>query len=186
MTDARHDRLYEEACGLVDGLILLDDQPTPELTAAGRTRLGGALRLFEEVVRLRPSNWAAFWLMGKVYQRLGEHGPGLECFTAAHRIRPDQSDVAREAAIAAMNLGQPEAAIGFCERAIAAKPDDAGLRANLALALLFSGRPADAAVVADDALSRSPADEITAQIVGIIREVLTGTRACPRHVRDLH
>ena len=77
-----------------------------------------------------------------------------------------------------MEDGQPEQAVGFCERAIQANPHDAGLRANLALALLFSNRP-------QEALAGNPADAITQRIAGIIGEVLSGARTCPRHTRDL-
>jgi len=185
MDTAREDRLYKEACGLIDGLILLHDQPEQQLGADGRGQLERAVSLFQQVVELNPDHWPALWLMGKAHQRLGAFAAGLECFAAANQIKPDQPDVAREAAIAAMDAGQPERAVGFCERAIAAKPTDAGLRANLALALLFSGQPSEATEVADDALRQAPSDEITARILAVAREVVAGTRPCPRHVRDL-
>ena len=138
-----------------------------------------------DVVRINPGNWAAMWLLGKVYQRLGDDEASLEWFARAHRVNPDHEDVAREAAIAAMEAGHPEQAIPYCERAIQSNPDDPGLRSNLALALLFTGRPRDARAVAGDALRRDPSDAITATIVGIVDDVLSGARPCPRHVRDL-
>src|SRR5262249_6766690 len=100
-------------------------------------------------------------------------------------LNPDQPDVAREAAIAAMDAGRPGEAVWFCEQALELKPEDAGLRANLALALLFAGKPAEAQAAGQEALRRDPADRITAQIVRIIEEVLGGRRPCPHHVRDL-
>ena len=103
----------------------------------------------------------------------------------AHRVNPDHEDVAREAAIAAMEAGRPDEAISYCERAIQSNPEEPGLRSNLALALLFSGRPRDARAVATDALRRDPDDPITTQIGVFIDEVLAGTRPCPKHVRDL-
>lgn len=181
----RHRDLYQKGCDLIQGLILLDDRPPAPMDAPNRQRLQDAIAAFEEVVQINPANWNAMWLLGKIYQRLGDFIQALDWFARAHRVNPEQPDVAREAAIAAMESGQPAAAIPFCERAIEAQPEDAGLRANLALALLFSGRPRDAHAVAADALARDPADGITQQIVGIINEVLAGTRACPRHVRDL-
>lgn len=178
-------QLYREACALIDGLILLGDQPDRLLDATDRNRLERALLLFDQVIHVRPDNWAALWLMGKAHQRLGAFEAGLECFAAAHRIKPNQPDVAREAAIAAMDSDQPERAVAFCKAAIAAKPADAGLRANLAMALLFSGQPAEAVNRATDALDRDPADPITMRVAAVAREVLAGTRPCPRHVRDL-
>jgi tetratricopeptide (TPR) repeat protein len=125
------------------------------------------------------------WLLGKVYQRLGQYDQALEWFSRAHRVNPGQPDVAREAAIAAMDLGRPEEAIPFCERALESSPNDAGLRANLAVALLFSEKPAEALPVAQQALRQDPEDTITADVIRIIEEVLGGTRPCPHHIRDL-
>ena len=182
---SRHDSLYRQACALVEGLILLHGQAPGELDAGSRRRLEEALPLFGEVLHINPGNWAAMWLLGKVRQRLGDKERALEWFARAHRVRPDQPDVAREAAIAAMEVGRPQEAVSFCERAVQAKPDDPGLRANLALALLFSGRPAEARPVAGEALRRDPADQITAHIVRLIDEVLAGVRPCPHHARDV-
>jgi tetratricopeptide (TPR) repeat protein len=182
---SRHNQLYKEACALTEGLIHLHDQPPTELDGAGRQRLERAIPLFQEVLQINPQNWSAMWLLGKVHQRLSDYAQALEYFTRAHRVKPDQPDVAREASIAAMDLGRAEEAVVFCKRALEAEPEDAGLRANLALALLFSGKPQEAAGVAEEALRRSPDDAITARIVAIIGEVLAGTRPCPRHIRDL-
>jgi tetratricopeptide (TPR) repeat protein len=181
----RHDALYQEACQLVEGLLILNNQAPDRLIVAQREKLDKAIALFAEVVQLNPAHWPAMWLLGKIYQRLDDHGSALPWFTRAHRVNPDQPDVAREASIAAMEVGQPLEAIRFCQRAIEANPADPGLRANLSLALLFSDQPAAARVEAQDALARAPADAITAHILRIIEEVLSGTRPCPHHVRDL-
>jgi tetratricopeptide (TPR) repeat protein len=182
---ARHDRLYDEARARIEGLILIHGQQPEELDEDGRRRLEDAIAQLREVVEINPENWAAMWLLGKVYQRLEDYDQGLQWFARAHRVNPDQPDVAREAAIAAMDLGRPEEGLPYCERAVESRPDDPGLRANLALALLFAGRPAEARTAAEDALRRDPDDEITAQIVRIIGDVLDGRRPCPRHIRDL-
>ncbi len=181
----KHDELYQQGCNLIEGLIILGNQDPSQLEPKDRQRLEDAIPLFVEVTQINPSNWAAMWFLGKVYQRLSDFEQGLLWFSRAHRLNPDQPDVAREAAIAAMDLGQPEEAIPFCERAIEAKPNDPGLQANLALALLFSEKVNEARTVAQNALAGDPADEITASIVRIIEEVLSGTRTCPHHVRDL-
>jgi tetratricopeptide (TPR) repeat protein len=182
---ARHDALFRQAGELIEGLIILHGVAHGALDDEGRRRLDEAIVLYEEVVRINPRNWAAMWQLGKVHQRLAQYERGLEWFARAHRVDPDQVDVAREASIAAMDAGRPEEGVEFCRRALQVKPDDAGLRANFALALLFSGRPGEAQVVAAEALEREPGDEITAHLVAIIDEVVAGKRPCPRHVREL-
>ena len=181
----RHNQLYEKASALIKDLILYHGQEPAALAEEGRRRLEEAISLFTEVLQINPGNWPAMWQLGKAYQRLGDFERGLEWFARAHALEPDQPDVAREAAIAAMDASRPAEAIPFCERAIKARPDDAGLRANLALALLFSGKPGEARTTAEDALRRDPSDEITANLVSVIDEVLSGARPCPRHIRDL-
>jgi tetratricopeptide (TPR) repeat protein len=181
----RHNRLYERACDLSYDLILLDDREPVPLDDDARRRLAEAIRLFEEVVAINPANWSAMWMLGKVYQRLEDPARGLEWFARAHRVNPDQPDVAREASIAAMDAGRPAEAVGFCERALRAEPDNAGLRANLALALLFCERIEEARKEVRDALARDPADGITQTLARIIGEVAAGTRPCPHHVRDV-
>ncbi len=182
---ARHNELYQQACDLIKGLIILDNQTPAPLDATNRQRLDDASARFREVVRINPKNWSAMWLLGKVYQRLEDYEQGLHWFARAHRVNPDHPDVAREAAIAAMDAGRPDEAIPFCERAIESAPDDPGLRANLALAMLFSNKPYEAEKVARAALARDPGDAITGNLVRIITEVLNGTRPCPHHIRDL-
>ena len=182
---SRHDALYRQACGLIEGLIAVHGKEPAKLDDAARRRLTEAVGLFEEVVRINPGNWPAMWLLGKIHQRFSDPERSLEWFARSHRVNPDHADVARETAIAAMEAGRPAEAVAYCERAIEAEPGDAGLRANLALALLFSGKPAEARVAAGDALRRDPADKITAHVARIIGEVLAGARPCPRHARDL-
>ena len=67
--------------------------PRP-LDDEGRRRLHDAILLFEEVLRIKPDNSSAMWLLGKIYQRLEDHERGLEWFARAHEIKPDQPDVA--------------------------------------------------------------------------------------------
>jgi tetratricopeptide (TPR) repeat protein len=182
---SRHDQLYQQASNLAYDLILLDDREPVPLDDAARQRLADAVKLFEEVIALNPSNWAAMWMLGKVFQRLEDPARGLEWFARAHRVNPDQPDVAREASIAAMDAGRPADAVGYCERALQVEPDNAGLRANLALALLFCERVPEAQAMAQDALARAPDDAITQNLARTIDEVAAGRLACPHHVRDL-
>jgi tetratricopeptide (TPR) repeat protein len=182
---ARHDELYRSARDLIKGLILIDGINPAPLNTVNRQQLSDGTRKPEEVVAINDGNWSAMWLLGKICQRLGDYPRGLEWFSRAHRINPDQPDVAREAAIAAMESGKPELAVDFCERAIEAKPADAGLRANLALALLFSGKPSEAHAVVTESLKMDPSDKITGRIGAIIEEVLAGRRLCPHHMREL-
>ena len=76
-------------------------------------------------------------------------------------------------------LGKGEEAVKVAEHAVSLKPDDAGLEANLALALLVAGRVDDALATAQSALDRSPNDEITKTLLGVIKDVKDGKRDRP-------
>lgn len=182
---SEHDRLYREASSVIFPLIEFHGKPVAKLSAEHERELRRCIALFDRVVQINPRNWAAMWLVGKGYQRLRDFENALKWFAQSHEINPNHPDVSREAAIAAMQLSRPEEAIRFCERAIEANPNDPGLRANLALATLFAGDAKAAALLAADALRRDPNDEITRRIADVCRDVITGKRACPHHVRDL-
>ena len=181
----RHSHAYQEACQLIQGLILLDGRPPAVLDAPARDRLSRALALFAEVVQINPQNWPAMWQLGKIHQRLGDRERCLQWFARAHLVRPDQPDVAREASIAAMELGRVDEAVRYCERALQAQPADPGLLANLGLALLLTGRPTDAHAKLLLAQRFGPSDAITANLLRIVREVVAGSRSCPRTIADL-
>lgn len=183
--EAQHDALYEQACALVQDQIILDNRPLAKLTTAGRKQLDQAIELFGQVIEINPNNWAAMWLLGKIYQRLENYPEALAWFGRAHHVNPKQIDVAREAAIAAMESGQPDKGVYFSERALANEPENAGLVCNLALAVLFSGNPQRALQLIEAAIQLDPRDRIAANLQKIIMEVNQGKRRCPRHVRDL-
>jgi Flp pilus assembly protein TadD len=109
----------------------------------------------------------------------------LQWFARACLVNPRHPDVAREASIAAMELGRAAEAVTYCEQAVQAQPSDPGLLANLGLALLLAGRPADAKARLLLTQTASPSDPITANLLRIVQEVLAGSRPPPRSVIDL-
>ena len=110
---SRHDGLYRQAVGLIEGLIAVHGKEPAKLDDAARRRMTEAVGLFEEVVRINPGNWPAMWLLGKIYERLHDPQRSLEWFARSHRVNPDHHDVAREAAIAAMEAGRPAEAVAY-------------------------------------------------------------------------
>jgi len=182
---ARHVELYHCGCGLIQGLLLTDGNEPAALADGDRRKLLEAVPLFVEVVDIHPGNWAAMWLLGKVHERLEEYERGLQWFSRAHRVHPEQPDVVREAAITAMKLGWNDEAVHYCKCGVALQPDNAGLRANLALAQLLSEMPDEALATVREALRMDPGDAIAARLMDLIKDVLSGKRSCPRRMQDL-
>jgi len=135
-----------------------------------------AISLFEQTLQIAPANWSAMWIMGKIYQRMGDDATALEWFTQAHRIKRTNPDVAREAALCAMNLGRAKEAVEFSAAAIELKPNDSGLVANLALALLLDNKPQEAKQKAEVAVSANPSDVVSVNVLRLINDVISGRR----------
>jgi tetratricopeptide (TPR) repeat protein len=181
-----HDEAYQKGCSLIEGEILLEGAasalPVPWLA---RRRLRKAIACFEEALGLAPRNWSALWLLGKIHQRLDEYPEALGCFARSHDLAPTEPDVAREAALAAIECGDGPAAVRFAKAAIAASPDDQGLVSNLAIAWLIAGDLTQARATAAEAAARAPDDPVCGTVLRVIDEVAAGRRPRPRTGREL-
>jgi Flp pilus assembly protein TadD len=125
------------------------------------------------------------WTLGKIYQRLGDQSESLRWFLLAYEANPTQPDVAREAGLAALDSGHHADAACLFTAALRASPTDWGLHANLALAYLLTGRLEDARTHAELAFDRAPSDEVSANVLRLVREIQTGARPQPKSVADL-
>jgi len=175
-----HDLAVKEGWSLVEGQLLLggaDPSRKPGLLA--RRRLHEAKSCFETALGIVPDSWQSLWALGKIHQRLGELPEALDHLARAHEIDPSQPDVAREAGIAATDIGDGPAAVRFTKAAIAAKPGDPGLVSNLAMALLIDGDVEGARAAAGEAASRAPSDPITNAVRDLVEEVAQGKRPRP-------
>jgi Flp pilus assembly protein TadD len=181
-----HNRLYREAWKIIEGEIHIHDRVAPsKATWSVRRKLKQAISRFEQTLQLNPTNWSSMWALGKIYQRLNDDTTALDWFTKAHQINGANPDVAREAALCAMNLGDSKAALKFTTAAMTLNPNDAGLVANHALALLLDHQPESAKTSAERAVSASPQDSISKHVLRLIDDVIAGRRPYPKTVRDL-
>ena len=181
-----HNRVYQRGWELIKGELLIADRtPSRGPGWLARRRLRQAIECFDAALKIAPQGWQSLWAMGKIHQRLGELPEALGCFARAHQLQPSQPDVAREAGIAASDMGDGPAAVRFTRAAIASKPEDAGLVSNLALALLISGEIEQAKTAAAEAHARAPDDPITRTVHRIVDEVAEGKRPRPKTVREL-
>jgi tetratricopeptide (TPR) repeat protein len=182
---AEHDRLYLAATALLKRDNILNLSPPVSPNWFVRRRVRKAIALLGEVVQLNPKNWAAHWVTGKAHQALGQNELALDCFSRSRLLNENHPDVAREAAISAMECGRHDLSIEFTRAALKLRPGDAGLQANLGLAHLFAGEPQVARRVIDAALESDPNDKITKTISRIVNEVLAGKRPCPKRRSDI-
>ena len=175
-----HNNVFDAASTLIQDEIPLHERP--QLPPPGwllRRKLNRALKLFDRALELKPDNWSAMWLVGKVHQRLGDQTTALSWFERAYQENPSQPDVAREASMCAMDAGRNDTAIVFAHRATQIEPANAGLHANLALAYLLAARIPDAKGSIERSIAADPADQISQTINTIIMHFAANGRTPP-------
>jgi Flp pilus assembly protein TadD len=181
-----HDRLYREGWEILDEQIQLHGRPP--LNKPGwfvQRKLKKAIALLEQTLQINPINWASMWGLGKIYQRMTDDLTALEWFIKAYQIERTNADVAREAALCAMNLGRSKEAVEFASAAIQLKPDDPGLVANLALALLLDHRAEEAKQMAIKAVEDSGNDGVSKNVLRYINDVISGRKPFPNRFKDV-
>jgi tetratricopeptide (TPR) repeat protein len=184
--DEEHNRYYREAGNLVTPYLrLLDGREKSWKTSKAQTDLRRGIVLYEAVVTYAPSNWNAYWLMGKAHQALREPNAACEAFGKAYAIQKENPDVAREYMFECLEIGRTSEAIAAAEHAVSLKPRDAGLLANLALAYTIAGRTSEALSKVEESLSIDPTDKITVSLKRVIREIMEGKRPQPKKLSDL-
>jgi tetratricopeptide (TPR) repeat protein len=177
----RHNVLYEQANALLKGEVLIDGQPLANRPGFfARRKLRKAMRLFEEVPKLNPENWAAVFFMAKAHHRLGETKEALELMLRAHRGDPTVSGFAREAGLVAGQLGRFQESIELAKRAIETRPTDGSLYSNLGLSCLLAGEPAQAVQAFERAVELERGHHLTPRLLWVARQVLAGALPAPR------
>ena len=141
--------------------------------------------MFDRVLALKPNNWSAMWVVGKVQQRLGDEAAALNWFEKSWQAHPSHPDVAREASLSAMHLGRSNLAIVYAHHAAQLDPQSAGLQANLALAYLLAGQLQQAQTNIDLSLKADPADPISKSVQAIIKHFASTRQPPPKTLQDL-
>jgi Flp pilus assembly protein TadD len=181
---AEYRETYQRGSDLVMKHIDLHDReapPSPDKEA--RVREG--IRLLQRAVAIQPRSWPAYWLIGKGYQALTDHPRAYEAFRQATRLCQDNADVPRELCLTCLHLGQFTEAVEVARLAVRVRRSDPGLQANLALALLLAGDVDGALDQAEQAVARSPDDEISQNLRAVIREVQDGRRPQPKTLAEV-
>ena len=182
--DVQHDEHYKRASELLKFSMSL--VPPVRLTFMQRWQIRRGLSSMRKALAIRPDNWAALWITGKALQVAGKNAEALDAFARSHSINPQHPDIAREASISAMESSRFDVARSFAEAALQLKPEDPGLMANLALVLLLAQDPRAAKSQIERAIAADPKDRITRAIRRIVDEVISGSRPCPKHTRELY
>ena len=180
-----HNALAAKGWALTKGRVVLHGTPSARPGWFSRWQLRRAIRCFEKALAINSEGWSSMWALGKIHQSLGDQAVAFDWFAKAHAINPDQPDVAREASIAALDIGKVAEALALCRAALASKPGDPGLVCNLALAHCLAGQDKEAETCAAEATGSDPSDEISATVLAFVRDVASGKKTRPKKLCEV-
>ena len=179
-------KLWKKACALTKGeLVLHENQGRKPPNFWVRFKLKRAVKLYERVLQLAPNHWNSMWILGKAVQRLGDERAAFNWFVKAWDQTPRNVNVAREAALSAMNLGLARHAIEYCEEALKLEPDEPGLICNLSLALIHDGKPTEALAKAKFAVELNPKDSVSMSVMQLAQHLEQTNSICPRNSAEV-
>lgn len=185
-TEVEHNQYFDEASKLIKPFITVDGvKETPASSRNAQADIARGIALLDAVIVFDPTNWSAWFMIGKARQALGEREKAFQAFSKSYAIQPDHPGVAREYAGACLNLGKAAEAVAAAERAVKLSPSDATHYSNLALAYTIAGKIAEAKNAITKSLEIAPNDQTSLTVRRIIGEIADGKRPQPHNLREL-
>lgn len=172
---------FEQGCDLAEPFFIIKGQPNKTINFFTKRKVNKALKHFEKCLELIPNHWQTKWMLGKLYQVMGEHSMALSLFTEATNVENPNIDVIREASIAAMDAGNVELAVQFSAQALEIEPNDSELICNHAINLMIFKEDEKAIEFIKKAISIDSKDDITQNAYNLILSVSEGKIARPRY-----
>jgi len=126
----------------------------------------------EQLLRLRPGDSDASWLLAEAYQETGNLAGALASLTRLLERTPDDRDARFQRGLLALALAQPELAMGDFSRILTAEPDLDRARYRRAQALIRLGRHREALADLEILIQKDPDVYALYQLRGTVREAL--------------
>jgi Flp pilus assembly protein TadD len=132
----------------------------------------GAIRAFQEALRLEPNHAEALRDLGAVLHLTGQPAPARQALELAVRSDPAQHAAWRNLGVVLAHTGDWSGASAAFARACEAAPGEGDLHRLHALALLESGHPAEAEAPARRAVASMPWSQEAAELFAAVNEAL--------------
>ena len=132
----------------------------------------GAIRDFDEAIRLKPDDAAAYNSRGSAKSNLGDKQGAIKDFDEAIRLKPDYADAYWFRGAAKLNLGDNQGAIKDFDEAIRLKPDYADAYWFRGAAKLNLGDKQGAVKDFDEAIRLKPDDALAYWFRGLAKSGL--------------
>lgn len=185
-SEVEHNRYFEEACGLMKPFITVDGvKAKPATSNKARADITRGIALLDAVIVFNPTNWSAYFMVGKGREAVGEPEKAFQAFAKSYEIQPDHPGVAREYAGACLRLGKATEAVAAAERAVRLSPSDPTHYSNLALAYTIAGRISEAKDAITKSLAIAPNNQTSLAVRRIVNEIADGKRRQPDNLCEL-
>ena len=121
-------------------------------------QLPGAMRQYEQALRIRPDYGEAHNNLGTALLEQGKVPEAIGHFEQALRLEPDDADIHYDLGVALQRVGQTLEAMGHYDQALRIRPDFVEAHNNLGAALMGQGRLPEAIDHFEQALRLKPND----------------------------
>jgi len=181
--DPSNAELFEKATALIRPYIALADRESADpTTPEARKQIAQGIQMLTAVTKKDPSNWSAYWFIGKGEQSRRNHAAAESAFEHAFDLNPGHSTIGRELMIESICAGHSADAVRVAEKSVSLNPRDSEMIANLALAYLADGQVAKARRAVNESIVLEPRDDITHALSEEITAVEDGRKPrnyCP-------
>jgi Flp pilus assembly protein TadD len=177
--------LWDEAMALVQGRLVLDDQPMGALARGDATKLRRGASLLQRAAALEPRNAAPLLMLAKVEQRLGNAAASIGWLRKAHTTEPAHPIIVTELGAALGRQGRHREAADLILPVAQAHPRHPGIQCNLALALLLAGDAAKAVTVFQHLIEIEPERALNHRLLALAIAVAAGRKPAPASEADI-
>jgi Flp pilus assembly protein TadD len=181
--DPSNAELFEKGSALIQPYMALVDRESADATTPeAKKQIAQGIQMLTAVTKKDPSNWSAYWFIGKGEQARRNHAAAEAAFGHAFDLNPAHSAIGRELMIESICAGHSVDAVRVAEKSVSLNPHDSEMIANLALAYLADGQVAKARKAVNESIVLEPGDDITRALSKEITAVEDGRKPrnyCP-------
>ena len=188
LTDEQIDKfnsLYNKACSLYNGLLILDREEKPKLGFFDKRKLIKSIATFEAALKIHPASWQSMVFIAKAHQSLGNMESALSWLQQAHEHEPLNASIAKELGLCAGTLGNHPLAIRYMANVAELNPNDFILHVNLGVSYLLSGQLNQAKAAFSQAAISEPSNPTNGKLVSLVENVILGKVPCPKSQSEI-
>lgn len=144
----------------------------------GKESLKQGIEGFNLLLEHSPKNWAALWILGKIYQVMGDHEKSYKALLRSHHNILSEQNVMRELALECLYTKRFSDAVYYLNTAIKFDSEDTTLWSNMAICQLFNNNLKEARNWANKTLDKIE-DSVATKVLFFLQEIESNKRSIP-------